>query len=109
MGPCHHGMARPRVADGGDGLQIWSVAAKCRISSRGKPTSGGPPFCELGKGLTTLHRKKKNIITKCHTVPRTWKNPLEKKMSYDCALLSQCSITRKLPEAYRAPFHSSGE
>jgi hypothetical protein len=21
--PCHHGMARPRVADGGNGLQIW--------------------------------------------------------------------------------------
>jgi hypothetical protein len=25
--PCHHGMARPQVADGGDGLQIWEVAA----------------------------------------------------------------------------------
>jgi hypothetical protein len=25
--PCHHGMARPQVADGGDGLQIWRVAA----------------------------------------------------------------------------------
>jgi hypothetical protein len=24
--PCHHGMARPEVADG-DGLQIWRVAA----------------------------------------------------------------------------------
>jgi hypothetical protein len=24
---CHHGMARPRVADRGDGLQIWRVAA----------------------------------------------------------------------------------
>jgi hypothetical protein len=22
--PCHHGMARPQVADGGDGLQRWS-------------------------------------------------------------------------------------
>jgi hypothetical protein len=27
MRPCHHGMARPRVADGGDGLQIWRLAA----------------------------------------------------------------------------------
>jgi len=26
MGSCHHGMARPRFADGGDGLQIWKVA-----------------------------------------------------------------------------------
>jgi hypothetical protein len=24
---CHYGMARPRVADGGDGPQIWRVAA----------------------------------------------------------------------------------
>jgi hypothetical protein len=24
--PCHHGMARPQVADGADGLQIWRVA-----------------------------------------------------------------------------------
>jgi hypothetical protein len=24
---CHHGMARPRVADRGYGLQIWRVAA----------------------------------------------------------------------------------
>jgi hypothetical protein len=26
VGPCHHGMARPRVAGGGNGLQIWKVA-----------------------------------------------------------------------------------
>jgi hypothetical protein len=25
--PGHHGMARPQLADGGDGLQIWRVAA----------------------------------------------------------------------------------
>jgi hypothetical protein len=25
--PCHHGMARPQVADRGDGLQIWRVVA----------------------------------------------------------------------------------
>jgi hypothetical protein len=25
--PCHHGMARPQVADGGDALQIGRVAA----------------------------------------------------------------------------------
>jgi hypothetical protein len=24
---CHHGMARPQVEDGGEGLQIWWVAA----------------------------------------------------------------------------------
>jgi hypothetical protein len=25
--PCHYGMARPQVADGGHGLQIWKVTA----------------------------------------------------------------------------------
>jgi hypothetical protein len=25
-GPCHHGMARPRVSVGGDGFQIWRVS-----------------------------------------------------------------------------------
>jgi hypothetical protein len=24
--PCHHGMARPQVADGGDALQFWREA-----------------------------------------------------------------------------------
>jgi hypothetical protein len=26
VGPCYHDMARPRVADGGDDLQMWMVA-----------------------------------------------------------------------------------
>jgi hypothetical protein len=25
--PCHHGMARPQVADEGDAHQVWRVAA----------------------------------------------------------------------------------
>jgi hypothetical protein len=25
--PCHQGMARPQLADGGDSLQFWRVAA----------------------------------------------------------------------------------
>jgi len=27
LGPCHNRMGYPRVADGGDVLQIWTVAA----------------------------------------------------------------------------------
>jgi hypothetical protein len=27
VGPCHHCMARPPVADGEDGLQIWKAVA----------------------------------------------------------------------------------
>jgi hypothetical protein len=44
--PCHHGMARPQVADEGDGLQIGKVAAnilnkQSRTADRGRPSSLG--------------------------------------------------------------------
>jgi hypothetical protein len=46
--PCHHGMARPQVADGGDALQVWRVAAN--ILNRQSPTADkGWPF-NLGVG-----------------------------------------------------------
>jgi hypothetical protein len=31
VGRCHHGMGRPRFADGGDGLWIWRVAANIKV------------------------------------------------------------------------------
>jgi hypothetical protein len=44
--PCHHGTARPQVADGGDGLQIWRVAAnilnkQSRTADKGLSSSLG--------------------------------------------------------------------
>jgi hypothetical protein len=44
--PCHHGMASPQVADGGDGLQIWRVAAnilknRSRTADKGWSSSLG--------------------------------------------------------------------
>jgi hypothetical protein len=44
--PCHHGTARPQVAAGGDGLQIWRVAAnilnkQSRTADRGWSSSLG--------------------------------------------------------------------
>jgi hypothetical protein len=43
---CHHGMARPQFADGGDSLQIWRVAAnilnkQSRTADRGWSSSLG--------------------------------------------------------------------
>jgi hypothetical protein len=35
--PCHHGVARPHVAGGEDGLQIWMVAAN--ILNKQYPTA----------------------------------------------------------------------
>jgi hypothetical protein len=40
--PCHHSTVRPQVVDGGEGLQIWMVAANILNNSRGQPTRGGP-------------------------------------------------------------------
>jgi hypothetical protein len=42
--PCHHNMVRRQVADGGDGLQIWRVAAnilnkQSRTADRGWSSS----------------------------------------------------------------------
>jgi hypothetical protein len=56
-GPCDHGMAHTQVADGGDGLQIWRVAANILVSHR-QPTKGGFPAWALCVGLTTPHHKK---------------------------------------------------
>jgi hypothetical protein len=56
---CHHGMARPQVADGGNGLQIWRVAANIfNKQSRTADKRWSSNFSGLGVGLTTPHRKK---------------------------------------------------
>jgi hypothetical protein len=47
-GPCHHGMACPQVADGGDGLQIWRVAAS--ILNKQSWTADKRWYSSLGVG-----------------------------------------------------------
>jgi hypothetical protein len=44
--PCLHGMARPQVADGGNGLQIWSVAANLLNKESQRADKG--QSCNLG-------------------------------------------------------------
>jgi len=46
--PCHHCMVRPGVADGGDGLQIWRVAAN--RPNKQPRTAGNGWFSSLGVG-----------------------------------------------------------
>jgi hypothetical protein len=45
---CRHGMVRPRVADGGDGLQIWRVAAN--VLNKQSRTAEKGWFYRLGVG-----------------------------------------------------------
>jgi hypothetical protein len=49
-------MARPQVADRGDSLHMWRVAAN--ILNSGQPTRGGSPVLALGVGLINPRRKK---------------------------------------------------
>jgi hypothetical protein len=46
--PCDHGMVRPRVADGGDGLKIWRVAANI-LNKQSRTADKGWSF-SLGVG-----------------------------------------------------------
>jgi hypothetical protein len=55
-------MVQPQIVNGGDGLQIWMVAAN--ISKR-----GNPPAWELGEGLTTPHCKKPACYEMLHMTP----------------------------------------
>jgi hypothetical protein len=50
-------MARPQVADGGDGLQIWRVAANILNKQSRIAERGVPPAWVFGIGLTTPYRK----------------------------------------------------
>jgi hypothetical protein len=56
-------MARPQVSDGGNGLQIWRVAANILNKQLGEPKrGGGPPALGLGMGFTLLAVKNKNVV-----------------------------------------------
>jgi len=62
-------MLRTRVADGGDSLHVWMVAANILNKQYEHPTRGGPPAWGLGEGLTT-HRKKQRVM-KCYAGHRS--------------------------------------
>jgi hypothetical protein len=75
--PCHYGMARLRVADGGDGLQMWRVVANILtkqlwIANKGWTTS----FRGWAWGEQTL-TVKNSLVTKFHKEPRAWADSLE--------------------------------
>jgi len=50
-------MARPQVANAGDGLRIWRVVANILINCCGQPTRGSAPPWGLGEGQKLLTAK----------------------------------------------------
>jgi hypothetical protein len=64
--PCHHGMARPQVVDGGDGLQIWRVAANVLNKQSRTTDRGWSSSMEVGRGANNHHRKTTNLLQNIH-------------------------------------------
>jgi hypothetical protein len=71
-------MAHRHVADGGDGLQIWRVAANSSNKQSRQSTMGDPPAWELGVKLTTRHHE--IILLRNVTKGLCIRQILEKKM-----------------------------
>jgi hypothetical protein len=63
---CHHGMARPQVADGGDGLQMWRVTGNILNKQSRTADKGWPSSLWVGRGLTTPHRKTSDLLGIVH-------------------------------------------
>jgi hypothetical protein len=82
-------MARSQVADRGDGLQIWRVAANILNKQQRTADRGWPSSLGLGGGLTTTHRK--NLyVAKYLQPPRKWTDslarPKHRKNGYEIRL-----------------------
>jgi hypothetical protein len=60
--PCHPGMARPQVPDGGDGLHIWRVAANILNKQSWTADMGWPFNLGVGLGANNPHRKTSNLL-----------------------------------------------
>jgi hypothetical protein len=48
--PCHHGMARPQVADGADSLQFWRVVANMLNKQSRTADKGWSSSLGVGRG-----------------------------------------------------------
>jgi hypothetical protein len=52
--PCHRGMARPQVVDGGDSLQFWRVAANILNKQLRTANKGWSFSLGVGRGANNL-------------------------------------------------------
>jgi hypothetical protein len=71
-------MARAQIADGGDGLQIWRVAAN--ILNKQTRTADKGWASSLGVGLGPYNSSLKNkLVTKIHKKQQTLTDSLDKR------------------------------
>jgi hypothetical protein len=50
--PCHHGMARPQIADEVSGLQIWRVAVNILYKQSRTADKGWSSIWDLERGMS---------------------------------------------------------
>jgi hypothetical protein len=65
--PCHHGMARPQVADRGDCFHIWRVAANILNKQQRTADSGLYSSFGVRRGANTPTIKRNVRYQKLHT------------------------------------------
>jgi hypothetical protein len=73
-----HGMARPQVADGGDGLQVWRVAENILNKQSQTVDTGSSSSLGVGRGTNNSSTYKNKLVAKDHKKPRTWTYSLYK-------------------------------
>jgi hypothetical protein len=69
VGPCHHGIAPPRVAIGRYGRQIWRVVTNILNKQSRTADKGLYSISGLARSQQLLNVRKQDV-TKCYTGPR---------------------------------------
>jgi hypothetical protein len=64
-------MARPQVAEGGDGLHILRVASNISNKQSRAVDKGWSSSLGVGRGAKNSSLYQNKLFTKCHTGPRT--------------------------------------
>jgi hypothetical protein len=90
-------MARSEVADGGDALQIWRVAANILNKQSRTADKEWSSSWVLGVWLTTPHRTNK-LVMKFHEGP--WTDSFDKRIKLQKMDMKFC--TRNVRSLYRA-------
>jgi hypothetical protein len=61
-GPCHHGVARPRVADEGDDIQIWKVVVNTLNKQLRTANKGWASGLGVGRGANNSSSYKHSLL-----------------------------------------------
>jgi hypothetical protein len=69
--PCHHGMAHPQVADAGDALHLWRVAANILNKQSRTADKEWSSSLRVGRGANKSSPQKNKLVTNDHKKRRT--------------------------------------